>query len=118
MARLLRNLVTLVMQVAGDKCPIVLTVQAILLRWPDTTSGLRFVTGSTVASSLACVENWRLTRQCWAVKMLLPQRSNLSSIERMQHHVRPGDHDEDLPRMTKEEVEQQIFWWHFFQAAG
>ena len=76
---------------------------SLLLRWPDETNAIRFITGFQVVGDIEHTGLFRpldpsLDRLCG--KEALLGESALGNFQDMHRHVRPGSYDADLAAMT------------------
>ena len=97
-----------VAKVAADKRPFFMLVCSLLLRWPDETNPLRFVGGFDIVGDIEVSGLFRPLQVdesslVGLPALLGPQADD--NLSRMFRRVRPGTHDEDLRRLTLEEVE-------------
>ena len=97
-----------VAKVAADKRPFFMLVCSLLLRWPDETNPLRFVGGFDIVGDIEVSGLFRPLQVnesslVGLPALLGPQADD--NLSRMFRRARPGTHDEDLRRLTLEEVE-------------
>ena len=95
-----------VAQVAGGKSPVFMTLEVVLLRWPDLTTGIRYVTGHGIVGAIERTNIFRelppeRVREPGEVVLLERAKENHAS---MAHRVRPEMFDKELLQHTLEEV--------------
>ena len=95
-----------VAQVAGEKSPVFMTLEVVVLRWPDLTNGVRYVTGQGIVGA---IERTNIFRELPPERVREPGENYLLETAKenyasMLHRVRPGKFDKELLQHTLEEV--------------
>ncbi|CAK9103822.1 TauD domain-containing protein, partial [Durusdinium trenchii] len=94
-----------VQRVAAAKKPMFMLVCSILLRWPDETNALRYVTGYRIVGDIECSGLFRPLdvdrSQSTGTDVLFGKPHNLWA---MRQRVKPGQHDAELASMTRQEI--------------
>ena len=96
-----------VASVAGSKSPVLMTAEAVLLRWPDRTVGARYITGYRVVGLIEPSNLFRPVVPDPEVPtgedvLLATAKEN---FHEMQQRVGPGPFDAELLDMCQEEVD-------------
>ena len=97
-----------VAKVAATKRPFFMLACAILLRWPDETNPLRYVLGFDIVGDIEVSGLFRKLEVDETLVVGLPALLGPPAKDNQQAmlgRVRPSVHDEDLLRLTLEEVE-------------
>lgn len=96
-----------VRKVASRKKPMFMLACSLLLRWPDETNALRFITGFPIVGKIEHTGIFRplnnTVHESCGTDVLLGASAS-ANLHAMHHRVRPGSHDVELAEMTREEV--------------
>ena len=96
-----------VASVAGSKSPVLMTAEAVLLRWPDRTVGARYITGYRVVGLIEPPNLFKPVVPDPEVPtgedvLLATAKQN---FHEMQQRVGPGPFDGELLDMCQEEAD-------------
>ena len=96
-----------VQRVAAAKKPMFMLVCSILLRWPDETNALRYVTGYRIVGDIECSGLFRpldVDRSQSTGTDVLFGKPAVHNLWAMRQRVKPGQHDAELASMTRQEI--------------